>query len=182
MNNQELIYKITSLIPKGKVLTYGQLASLAGVGSPRVIGSILHNNSDPKNVYCYRVVNIQGEVATNYAFGGASEQKKKLKKGQSSFLIIASKVLIKDTPGAKDTLAVETEKFLPNIATIQEEELQALTSKLTNKLWILADFSPFLDFKNLALLIFWSIVAGFSEKFVPNLLAKAEEKATVKSS
>ena len=85
MNNQELIYKITSLIPKGKVLTYGQLASLAGVGSPRVIGSILHNNSDPKNVYCYRVVNIQGEVATNYAFGGASEQKKKLKNDGVNF-------------------------------------------------------------------------------------------------
>ncbi len=34
---------------------------------------------------------------------------------------------------------------------------------------------------NLALLISWSIVAGFSEKFVPNLLAKAEEKATIKS-
>jgi len=107
-------------------------------------------------------------------------QKKKLKKGQSSFLIIASKVLIKDTPGAKDTLAVETAKFLPNIATIQEEELQALTSKLTNKLWVLNDSSAFLDFKNLALLIFWSILAGFSEKFVPNLLAKAEEKAKVK--
>ncbi len=41
---------------------------------------------------------------------------------------------------------------------------------------------PFLDFHNFALLIFWSIVAGFSEKFVPNLLGKAAEKATVKSS
>ncbi len=47
---------------------------------------------------------------------------------------------------------------------------------------VFPDFTPLLDFKNLALLIFWSIVAGFSEKFVPNLLAKAEEKATVKSS
>lgn len=82
---------------------------------------------------------------------------------------------------AKDTLAGEIQKFLESNTPLKGEELQTKTSKLTNRLRGLAGFSPFLDFKNLALLIVWSILAGFSEKFVPNLLAKTEEKATVKS-
>jgi hypothetical protein len=103
-----------------------------------------------------------------------------LKKEKSSFLIIAPNLLTSDAIGAKDTLAVETGKFLASITSSSGQELQNLTSGLTNKLWSLADFTPFLDFKNLALLIFWSILAGFSEKFVPNLLASAEKKAKVK--
>lgn len=104
----------------------------------------------------------------------------KFKETESSYLKTASNLLASDDPDAKGTLAVETEKFLTNITTFRGEKLQALTSELTNKLWVLADITPLLDFKNLALLIVWSIVAGFSEKFVPNLLVKAEEKATVK--
>lgn len=37
-----------------------------------------------------------------------------------------------------------------------------------------------LDPKNYALLVVWCFLAGFSEKFVPNLLTKAEEQASVK--
>ncbi|OGY21877.1 MAG: hypothetical protein A2126_00665 [Candidatus Woykebacteria bacterium GWB1_45_5] len=79
MNNRELVYKIVSLIPKGKVLTYAALAKLAGVKSPRLVGKILHQNKDPKNIPCHRVVNSRGEAATNYAFGGAGDQLKKLR-------------------------------------------------------------------------------------------------------
>lgn len=35
--------------------------------------------------------------------------------------------------------------------------------------------------KDTSLFVIWSFIAGFSEKFVPNLLTKAEEKADVKS-
>jgi len=78
MINHELVYKITSFIPEGKVLTYAALAKIAGVKSPRVIGSLLHKNKDPRNIPCYRVVNTEGKIATNYTFGGARAQLKKL--------------------------------------------------------------------------------------------------------
>ena len=80
MNDREIVYKITSFIPKGKVLTYSALAKIAGVKSPRVVGNILHQNPDPKVVPCHRVVNRREQVAENYAFGGARAQLRKLQK------------------------------------------------------------------------------------------------------
>ena len=91
-------------------------------------------------------------------------------------------MLSSGTTSAKDTLEIETQKFLARLTTLKADNLQSHSSNLANKLWNLSNCSPILDFKNLALLIFWSIVAGFSEKFVPNLLSKAEEKVKIKSS
>ena len=44
---------------------------------PRLVGFVLHQNNDP-NVPCHRVVNREGRIAPNFAFGGLSEQKKML--------------------------------------------------------------------------------------------------------
>ena len=77
---KETVYKIVSLIPKGRVLTYGSLAKLSGAKSPRIVGNLLHNNTEPKRIPCHRVVNSKGEVATKYAFGGAAAQITKLQK------------------------------------------------------------------------------------------------------
>lgn len=73
------VYQITSLIPKSKVLTYGKLAKLAKLKSPRQVGRLLHQNPDPDKIPCHRVVNYQGRPASNYAFGGAKAQSVKLK-------------------------------------------------------------------------------------------------------
>lgn len=78
MNNEDKVYKFISSIPKGKVLTYGQVSHLAEVKSPRVVGSILHNNVDPDKIPCHRVVNSNGKVAKSFAFGGAEGQVEKL--------------------------------------------------------------------------------------------------------
>ena len=75
---KEIVYKITSSIPKGKVLTYGQVAKLAGLTSPRAVGSILHKNPNSEKIPCHRVVNYQGRVAQNFAFGGPKGQIGKL--------------------------------------------------------------------------------------------------------
>ena len=76
------MYRLVSRIPKGKVATYGQLAKIAGVKSPRVVGNLLHKNPDPEKIPCHRVVNGKGFVATGYAFGGVGGQIAKLQKEQ----------------------------------------------------------------------------------------------------
>lgn len=66
-------------IPKGKVVTYKQVA--AAVGNPglaRVVGNILHENPDGDKYPCYKVVNFKGGLAPNFVFGGADEQAKRL--------------------------------------------------------------------------------------------------------
>ncbi|MCL5410885.1 MAG: MGMT family protein [Patescibacteria group bacterium] len=78
MNNQELVYKIVSKIPKGKVTTYGIIAKTIGIKNPRVVGNILHQNKNPEVVPCHRVVNRLGKAADNYAFGGKEAQRKRL--------------------------------------------------------------------------------------------------------
>ena len=40
----------------------------------RAVGNALHNNPDPENVPCYRVVNSKGELAGAFAFGGENVQ------------------------------------------------------------------------------------------------------------
>jgi O-6-methylguanine DNA methyltransferase len=63
------VYHVVVSIPKGKVLTYGDVAELAGVKNPRHIGYLLHHNPDPSVIPCHRVVNFQGKCAKNFAFG-----------------------------------------------------------------------------------------------------------------
>lgn len=64
-------------VPSGKVTTYGRLAGYLGTKDARKVGWALHGNSDPATP-CHRVVNKDGRVAPNYAFGGEGEQKRKL--------------------------------------------------------------------------------------------------------
>lgn len=71
------VYSLVKKIPEGKVMTYGQIAKMIGTRDPRKVGWALHGNKDPKTP-CHRVVNKEGGVALNYAFGGWKEQKMKL--------------------------------------------------------------------------------------------------------
>ncbi len=66
---------MVSQIPKGKVATYGQVATLAGNKRwARVVGYALHNNPDQSKIPCHRVVNREGKVAKAFVFGGENEQ------------------------------------------------------------------------------------------------------------
>ena len=72
----ERIYDVVKKIPRGKVLTYGTVAALAG--NPRwsrVVGYALHVNPDPDNIPCHRVVNRFGECSKAFVFGGENRQK-----------------------------------------------------------------------------------------------------------
>lgn len=78
-NPTKRIYEAVKKIPKGKVATYGQVAELAGdKRMARAVGNALHKNPDPDNIPCFRVVNARGELAGEFAFGGAGEQAKLL--------------------------------------------------------------------------------------------------------
>jgi O-6-methylguanine DNA methyltransferase len=73
-----LVYTFLTHIPRGKVVTYGQIAKKIKCPSPRLIGNILHTNTDPIKYPCYKVVNTQGKVSASYAYGGKKAQIKKL--------------------------------------------------------------------------------------------------------
>lgn len=64
-------------IPYGQTATYKTIALKVGT-SPRVVGNILHKNPDPQSYPCHRIIKSDGTLATGYAFGGLSQQKKLL--------------------------------------------------------------------------------------------------------
>lgn len=73
------IYEAVMQIPYGRVATYGQIAVMAGNRYyARAVGNALHNNPAPEVIPCYRVVNYQGKLAPNFAFGGENIQKQLL--------------------------------------------------------------------------------------------------------
>lgn len=74
--NFQKVYKIVEKIPKGKVMTYGQIGEIVKL-SPRIVGFALHANNNPE-IPCHRVVNVEGRVAPGFAFGGPNIQRKKL--------------------------------------------------------------------------------------------------------
>lgn len=71
------IRRVVSKIPRGKVLTYGQVAQMVGIKDARKVGWAVYGNQDEK-VPCHRVVFADGYLATNYSLGGWQEQKKRL--------------------------------------------------------------------------------------------------------
>jgi methylated-DNA-protein-cysteine methyltransferase-like protein len=73
------VYEVVSKIPRGKVMSYGQIARLLGCPkSARIVGWALHSNSDTQKVPCHRVVNSQGKISSGYAFGGPGVQRQLL--------------------------------------------------------------------------------------------------------
>lgn len=78
---KEKVLKYLENIPCGKVVTYAQICEYLGNRNLcRAIGNILHNNPDGKRYPCYRVVNFEGRLSDNYAFGGIEAQRQKLEK------------------------------------------------------------------------------------------------------
>lgn len=77
MNFFDQVYEVVKKIPRGSVLTYGQVAKVIGTRDARRVGQALHANKS-SDVPCHRVVFADGGLASGYAFGGLGEQKKRL--------------------------------------------------------------------------------------------------------
>lgn len=75
MNFFDRVYAYVKTVPRGKVVTYGQVA--AAIGAPRCarqVGWALHVNPAPGVIPCHRVVNREGRLAPAFAFGGEEVQ------------------------------------------------------------------------------------------------------------
>ncbi len=59
---KERVFEIVAKIPRGKTLTYKQVAQKAGrPNAYRAVGSILNKNRNPK-IPCYRVIRSSGKL------------------------------------------------------------------------------------------------------------------------
>ena len=70
-NSYQRIYAVVRRIPEGRVATYGQVASLAGLaGHARQVGYALHALPDQSAVPWHRVVNASGGISLRSVPGG----------------------------------------------------------------------------------------------------------------
>lgn len=60
---QERVFRIVRSIPRGRLMTYGQIAEILGEGyTPRTVGFVMHASND--KTPWHRVVNAQGGCST----------------------------------------------------------------------------------------------------------------------
>src|SRR5690242_11766349 len=77
---RERVYKIVRRIPKGRVMTYGQIAYMLGEGyTPRTVGFVMHG-ADETNTPWHRVINSQGKCSTGRIVLPADKQQRMLER------------------------------------------------------------------------------------------------------
>ncbi len=71
------VYKLVRQIPRGKVMTYGQIAIILGQGyTPRTVGFVMHG-ADADTPW-HRVINSQGRCSTGGVVLPADKQQRML--------------------------------------------------------------------------------------------------------
>lgn len=76
---KERVLKVVRDIPKGKTLSYGEVAKYAGnPGAGRAVGTIMKNNHD-KTVPCHRVIKADGSLG-EYNRGGVNKKRALLRR------------------------------------------------------------------------------------------------------
>lgn len=76
MNFYEKVYQIVERIPSGSVMTYGQIAALAGnPRASRAVGYALRTSPSSRGLPCHRVLNRDGFLSGGKAFGSPEIQK-----------------------------------------------------------------------------------------------------------
>lgn len=74
MNFTEKVYKKLRKVPKGKVITYKELAHSVNSKAYRAIGAAMNKNPYAPKVPCHRVINSNGNVG-KFATGTANKIK-----------------------------------------------------------------------------------------------------------
>lgn len=70
------VYQLVEKVPPGNVTTYGDIARILGLKTPRQVGWILHRNPSHRQTPCHRVVFSDGRLSGQFAFGGADAQRR----------------------------------------------------------------------------------------------------------
>ncbi len=73
---REAAYALLSLVPPGKVVSYGDIARILGV-SPRLVGRFMKENKNPIVIPCHRVVGSDGRLV-GYSMGGVEVKRRLL--------------------------------------------------------------------------------------------------------
>lgn len=80
MTFTEKVYKVVAQIPKGKVLTYKDVAEFAeSPGAVRAVGMAMRNNPDMTVVPCHRVVASDGGMHGYSGLNGVEGKQKRLR-------------------------------------------------------------------------------------------------------
>ena len=70
------IYAVVKRIPKGRVATYGQVASLAGIpGNARLVGYALNTLPEETDIPWQRVINAKGKISMRSTPGAENYQR-----------------------------------------------------------------------------------------------------------
>ena len=89
------IYRVVKRIPRGRVATYGQIATLAGLdGHARQVGYALHSLPDGLHIPWHRVINAKGEISPRSA-GDSHELQRMLLEGEGIDFTLDGRVDLK---------------------------------------------------------------------------------------
>ncbi len=70
-----LVHKIVAMIPSGYVMTYGQIAAMAGNSrASRAVGYALRVKPESGEIPWHRVVNSKGEISTRGTMQGDDDR------------------------------------------------------------------------------------------------------------
>ena len=75
---RERVYKLVRRIPRGRVMTYGQIAVILGQGyTPRTVGFVMHGANETSTPW-HRVINSLGRCSTGGVVLPADKQQRML--------------------------------------------------------------------------------------------------------
>ena len=121
----ERIYGVVRRIPRGRVATYGQVASLAGLGGhARQVGYALHALTDDRRLPWHRVVNAAGRVSARSEPGGDHIQRELLRREGVRF-DAADRIDLALEPGM--VIAVEPKAFGSQTGPVGVEDVYVVT-------------------------------------------------------
>ncbi|BDS06847.1 hypothetical protein NT6N_18870 [Oceaniferula spumae] len=76
---EQRVYDLLNRIPKGKVVTYKEMAHALDCGSAQAIGQALKRNPYAPEVPCHRVIKTDGNIGGYSGETGGAKLRKKLK-------------------------------------------------------------------------------------------------------
>jgi methylated-DNA-[protein]-cysteine S-methyltransferase len=98
MTFNEKVWALTARIPRGKVVTYGEIAKALKCNGARAVGNALNKNPYAPAVPCHRVVGSDGSLT---GFAGGLDKKRALLTTEG----------VKLKPNGKVELAAATHRF-----------------------------------------------------------------------